>query len=1084
MKAKHRIISLLLSVLVLLTLFPTSALAEPEQTVTIQSEKNNAFDYLEYLSGSGWKDLNTPRHWITSTGEVCYCIEHSEDTPHNDTYTAASPSSVFSPETLAGLQTILMFGYPCSTPDGFTEDEARQATANAIRFWLSENNEPGSYSFTNRREHPTHIRAKKGYEHVLAWADELLEKARNGETLSHSISFSPSAVNLVKTNTYYTGTTDVTLVNINAGYTLDYDNLLLGVMIGGYSGMESETLSITVPSNIAGQTFTITATGSDTRALSNITAYIPADDSLQKIFLCATTAQVVSTASVGVNTPALGELRILKKGEGGQALSGVAFGVYRDAGCTDLVLRAVTDSSGSVILSDLDAGAYYVRELETVSPYVLDGMLHSVSVTAGDTAVLELENDQAKGQIRIEKTAEMLTGTRETETDYGTMYVPVYENSPLSGCVFEIKNSAGTTVATLTTDGNGAAETGLLPFGTYTVTETSVPEGYEKDSSPRSVTLSYQDSSTPIVRSTIEANNERVETKVRLKKTTEFFDKSSMEFVSGPLEDAVFGLFTAENIGMIPANTMTALLVTGSDGIAETSSPLPMGNYYLRELAVPESDIHLSAESYPLTLAGTNTDYYETPIQNERFKGSIAVWKYDGSSEGRTLPGAMFEIRDSSGLLYDTITGDENGMAKSRDLPVGTYYIYEAASPSGFALTEGAVSVTITTENKSMIEVEMENWPNCAVLSKYDLTNRKPVPGAVIEVVNEAGETVFTGETDSHGEIVLIELPTGDYTFRETIAPAGYALNTESFAFSIDSYGNVGGTDRISDEPTTLVIEKTDGYTGQPMEGVEFRLLDSDGQTVRTVPYVPAEEPGTINVKSVKEPERVLVIEPSFRVWARDGEDTFTTDENGRVEFRYLPVGAYTLEEITPSGYASHAPVTFTLTDRHGVNDPLVLSVENRPTGLVIRKIDGSSNNPLSGAGFAVKVQSGDGFETLHFKKVDDNTYYLDSEGQFTDMITGASGNLTVLGLPEGTVWIEETVTPEGYFPISAQKAVLTSENTDLTPLELVIKNYKFVKLGMDSDWWEFPALCLALLLLVGAGITVTVILVRKRKRT
>ena len=81
---KHTLIKLMALVMCLITLFsfvPAVASADEDpfpQNVTIESEKNNAFDYLEYYSGGKWKDLNTPKHWIESTGQVCYCIEHSE----------------------------------------------------------------------------------------------------------------------------------------------------------------------------------------------------------------------------------------------------------------------------------------------------------------------------------------------------------------------------------------------------------------------------------------------------------------------------------------------------------------------------------------------------------------------------------------------------------------------------------------------------------------------------------------------------------------------------------------------------------------------------------------------------------------------------------------------------------------------------------------------------------------------------------------------------------------------------------------------------------------------------------------------
>ena len=152
---KKTLIKLMAFALCLITLFSfipaQTASADGDDTVTIESQTNSAFDYLEYYSNGKWKDLNTPKHWIESTGQVCYCIEHTDGNPHTDTYSPAAPSSVFGANTLAGLQTILMYGYPCNTPDGFTEDEARQATANAIRFWLSENGEPGFRTRSVRR---------------------------------------------------------------------------------------------------------------------------------------------------------------------------------------------------------------------------------------------------------------------------------------------------------------------------------------------------------------------------------------------------------------------------------------------------------------------------------------------------------------------------------------------------------------------------------------------------------------------------------------------------------------------------------------------------------------------------------------------------------------------------------------------------------------------------------------------------------------------------------------------------------------------------------------------------------------------
>ena len=97
-----------------------------------------------------------------------------------------------------------------------------------------------------------------------------------------------------------------------------------------------------------------------------MTAYVPSNDSLQKIFLCANTAQVVATASIGVNTPATGALQIKKYGDGNKPLAGVKFAVYSDAACTKKVTEVTTGNDGAVLIENLDGGTYYVKEIATV----------------------------------------------------------------------------------------------------------------------------------------------------------------------------------------------------------------------------------------------------------------------------------------------------------------------------------------------------------------------------------------------------------------------------------------------------------------------------------------------------------------------------------------------------------------------------------------------------------------------------------------------------------------------------------------------------------------------------------------------
>ena len=1072
MKKSTRFIALLLAALFCVALIPMSAFAKTTvrpydgDGITIQSEYDSAFDYLEYYHNGEWKDLNTPRHWIVETGEDVYCIEHSSNSPHGGTYEETSPSALFGTATLEGLESIFEYGYPCVLPDGFTADEARQATANAIRFWLSEQGEPGSYSFTNRQAHPDWIRAKAGYEHVLTWADELLEHARNRDTIVHSISFNPTSLRLSMSGNDFTGQTRVRLTNINSGYTLDTSELPSGVTVTGYTGTGNDTLTFTAPASASGMSFVVIAEARDTRCIENLTAYTPTSGSAQKVFMSANVAQVVATASVSVNTEAYGSLRIVKKGDNGSLLSGVRFGIYSDHECRNLIKEVTTGKSGFASATDLPVGIVYVKELSTVAPYCIDDTVYTVEIPLNDTVEIEIVNESAKGRLRIEKTGEVMTSVISTLTDWGNANAPVYTVEGLAGAVFEVRDSNKNVVATLTTDEYGVAESDYLEFGDYIVIEIEAPAGYMLDSTPHPVTISYQDDDTPVVVEVLDISNTRQRASLRLKKMTEYFNSKTFTFdpISG--EGFVFGLYTAENIGILPMDTLVEVMTTNARGVASTSTDLPAGHYYIRELAVPDPTIWLSTESYPVDLTGSdavieNSYYFTNPIVNDMFKTNIAIWKLDEDThEG--LAGAVFEIFDDDGIVYCTMTTDSHGYAVSIDLPIGSYHIREIQAPNGYVISDEIIDVVVTTEDKNTIVFERYNHKNEFTFRKTDVSTGRPVAGAVFEIYSASGRLFATVTTDENGEFGITAIPAGRYTMIEIEAPEGYALSSQTYSFEVDENGNITGDINITDEPTDLIIDKINVFTGLPFAGIEFTLMNANGEIVRS-----------------------RMTSNGYRVPNANGEESFFTDANGHVEFRYLPVGEYTLLENTPAGYVSVGTVTVTIGSDNGISNPAHVTVENTPTGLIIHKIDQETGNPLSGAGFRLKVKNGLGFTTLTFDRMDDGSYFYnaDGEGEYTDLMVNGMGDLVIYGLPVGYVWIEETITPENYFPIPAQKVEITNETTFASPIEFVIRNSKYIKLGMDSDWWEFPALVGGITLAVGGAAAYIIIASRKKRQ-
>ena len=858
----------------------------------------------------------------------------------------------------------------------------------------------------------------------------------------------------------FSGQTTVHLTNINSGYTLDTSALPSGSNVSGYTGRRSEKLTITVPASAAGQSFSISAEGSDTRSVDNITAYVPANGSLQKVFLCATTAQVVATASFNVGIPAYGKVQVVKSGENGAALAGVSFGVYSDSACKNKLTELTTGTDGTATSGDIPVGTVYIKELSAVSPYIISTEVKSAAITSNAIAKVSFTNVAAKGKIRIEKIGEVLTSSKSEETEYGNVTIPAYTEKGLKGVVYEVKDSAGKVVATLTTNDSGVAETEMLPLGKYTVQEKDAPAAYIVDDTVHEVTLAYKDQNTPVVTVTVKADNELRTGGVKIRKITEKFNYENIDFYNALAEGYVFGLYTAEHIGDVPADVLLEVLTTDDQGVAQTSVPLPYGKYYLRELAVPLETIEMLTDQLPLTInSELNVQHYDSPIYNTMFKAKIGVYKLDAADKDRGLAGAVFEVRDASGKLFDTITTNKDGYAETIEIPVGVYKVKEVQPPAGFILSDEVKTVTLTTEDKETAVFELTNKANEVKVRKLDSHTKQPLANATIKVTDASGKVFYEGKTGADGYITMKELPAGKYTWQEIAAPDTYSIDPTLYSFTIDAYGKVTGDIQFANDPITLEITKMNTYTNAPMAGITFTLQDSEGKVVKT-----------------------KLVEGGYRIPAEDGTETFVTDANGKAVFKYLKAGKYKLVETVPTGYIADGTTEIELTDKHSEAAPCKVTVNNCPTGVKIIKVDAKTEKPLTGAGFSIKVKDGLGFETLTFTKQADGKYFFDENGKEMDLMVDKNGEVVIHGLPLGAIWIEESVVPTGYFPVTARKAEITKETSAIKPIEIKVPNNRSVALGMDNDWWELPAMIVGALLLLG-GAAFLVIKRRKKLR-
>lgn len=745
----------------------------------------------------------------------------------------------------------------------------------------------------------------------------------------------------------------------------------------------------------------------------------------------------------------------------------------------------VTDESGTLYLpGKLAYGSYKLFEVTAPHGYLLNSnpVFFMVDDESADNSVvtIAMSNQAAMGRMTVEKTGEQLTGFIEKETQYGTQHVPVYETRGLAGVVFEVFAAVnigtpdgtvyyrvGQKVCEVTTGANGKAVTSDLHLGKYHVLEKYVPNGFVLDHTPHEVTLSYQDQTTPIVSESVSLDNQRQKAEIRLLKMAEYFNTDTGVFYENYGVGFVFGVYARDAIGEIPVGALLDVITTDVDGKAHTTTDLPLSIYTLKELSNPygyipftlERELDLTCKNDTDTIF-INDDYEQSPIWNRMEKRRVAVIKSDAENSERRLPGAVFEVLTEDGRkVVATFTTNEKGYGVSGDLPLGKYILREKTAPSGFILTDEETAFELTADSNPITAFKKKNTANIVELEKTDVSDGNPIPGAVIRVTDEQDNIIFEGETNNEGSVILRELPAGSYTFFETVSPDGWALNTEVFSFYIDEYGKVTGATEIMNEPTTVIIEKYDVFTDTPIPGVVFSLLDADGNIVR-----------------------LTMTEGGYLVPADDGKDTFSVDSDGKAIIKYLKRKDYTLKETPPAGYISAGSYMMTVTEEHGESNPCKMIITNAPTGLKVFKIQGAEKKPLTGAGFSFKVKNGLFFTSLKFTQLENGWYKADADGDVSELMVDENGELMVIGLPLGEVWLEETTAPDGYFPVPAQKLEITAEHTFDIPLTVKVENNPAVKLGIDSDKYN-PLIAMGVCVLIAAGATARYLLWKRKPR-
>ncbi|MFP7492529.1 SpaA isopeptide-forming pilin-related protein [Terribacillus saccharophilus] len=696
----------------------------------------------------------------------------------------------------------------------------------------------------------------------------------------------------------------------------------------------------------------------------------PADYTLNGtpiIFTIEKGQQVIPTVEAeNTLTPGAVSLIKLDKDNENVPLQGAEYKLVDRSG-TDVQTNLVTDQDGRIIVSDLAPGKYQFIETKAPENYVLDATPIDVEVTRSqqEAAVVYAENELIAGSIVLEK--------KDSADDSIT----------LAGAEFKLVDGKGNVVEEkLTTDENGRIVVENLKPGAYQFIETKAPTDYVLDEKPIDFEIA-KSQKEPLI---ITADNTLTPGSVELIKVNAHDNSEKLSGAVFELQDQD-GKVIKENLTTDEAGKITVdNLAPGSYRFVETKAPVD----FLKDDA-PISFI----------IERSQTEKVLLTAENDLKKGSLEIVKVDSEDPSALLEGAAFDLWTAAGEKIASGKTDKEGKLSFRDLVPGNYIIKETEAPFGYDLNTASKQVTIerSQQETAVIQLTNELSTGAVMLEKVDAKdNNVSLAGAVFRLLDSEGKTLQENlTTNDDGQLTISDLKPGDYQLVETSAPENYVLDDTPINFTIEKGQQtpISVTAGNTLQPGVVSLIKVDKDNPEAyLENAEFRLLDSDGNTVKEKLY---------------------------------------TDSEGRIIVEDLAPGSYTFVETkAPIGYElDDAPISVTV-EKGQKEAAVVTAVNELTTGTaVLEKVDADDKDlKLEGAVFKLVNDKGDTVKE--------------------ELITDENGRISVDGLKPGNYQFIETKAPAGYelddTPINVtvekaqQEAAVVTAVNELTPGKAVLE--------------------------------------------
>lgn len=693
--------------------------------------------------------------------------------------------------------------------------------------------------------------------------------------------------------------------------------------------------------------------------------------------------------------------------QGDAKLGGAVYGLYKG---DELVAQYTTDSNGSFTTDYFVCGTdWTVREITPSEGYLLNDTVYRVGAdpkdytveynTAPDMTVME---QVIKGKISIIK-----------HTDDGETQI----ETPEKGAEFQIYlKSSGSFVNadkderdTIICDQDGFASTKLLPYGVYTVHQTKGWDGREKITD-FDVFINTDGKTYKFL-----INNKNFESYLKVVK----LDKETGKRI--PYEGAAFEIYDSNNHRITmqytyPQVTSIHTFYTNKDGYLITPERLPYGYYTLKEVQAPYGYV---LDDTPITFvisqenASTDTGVTVVKVKAKDMAQKVVInitktgeifssveenkGVYTPKYSVGNLKGAVFEVyaaedittldgtvRYEQGTLVDTVTTDDDGVAKSKELYLGKYTVIEKTAPNGYVHngTKYDIELTYAGQNVSVTSTD---------LSVYN--ERQKVSVSLKKIMAE-DKTFGIG---NNGEITSVRF--GIYADEDIKASNGDVIPKDAlitFA-NCDNNGNISfdcdlpvgfkwyAKEIATDEHYILFDTKYEfdtEYQGQDVKVIDIKVND-DKTIENNLIY------GSVKGLKIDRETQKVIKGATFGLFKSDTTEfakdnailTAVTDKSGVFVFNNIPYGEYLIKELKPAdGYLDNEDV-FTVTIKDNEQVAELTAINDKVPELKTTATVNGKKEVIAKGEITIK-------DTVEYKHLVPNTEYV-IKGTLMDKSTG-----------------------------------------------------------------------------------------------